>query len=103
VIDRLYTLRDNLKAVIDEDLSEEQLKPIWVHVCAEWEEMYPETSTQIAQLTRIAAQHTLRLAFMTLLQVVERHIASETKAEDYRAEKKNLEDAVADMKQWLKS
>jgi hypothetical protein len=98
-VDAVRTLRDRVRAVLAEDLSDDHLRPIYTQVRAEWIALYPHTEWIVTGMERAASGP--RAALQTLATTMDRFCDSQDMAESYRAEKVRIEGAAEKIREML--
>jgi hypothetical protein len=89
------TLRDQVRTLLAEPLSDEQLRPIFGQVAQTFALTYPESVHVLHELEQKTTKHgQYRLAMEALLEVLDRATASEALADQYRAKTKELQARV---------
>lgn len=88
-------LRDRIRDVLEEDLTDDYLAPIFAQVVGEFVKVYPESESIARALESRTAQHgQYKLALESLLQVLNATTGSEDLVQKYKEQTAKLQSRV---------
>ena len=92
-------LHAQIRKILKEDLSDEQLTSIWPSIETEWVRQFPNSKGLLTWLTqRTGALRSTRLALETLSNTMDKYVASEKRAGVHDAERERIEGLTRDFK-----